>query len=146
LAVTIWMAICSTLAVAVVHLVEGDRGHVGERAFCARSPEVQVEIGRLPGLLVGRRDDDERRGIVDRQRPQQRVDQAEDRGIRTDAQRQREDGDEAEPRALDEHPEAVFEVLKNMAVRGSQCAAYPQASACSRSRAEARATTTPTAN
>ena len=51
--------------------------------------------------------------IGDRQRPQQhRVDQAEDRRVRADAQRQRQDGDEAESGALDEHPEGVFEVLK----------------------------------
>src|SRR4029078_11544149 len=36
-----------------------------------------------------------------------------------DAQRERQDGDEAEPRALEEHPEAVLEVLKEHRVTAS---------------------------
>ena len=46
------------------------------------------------------------------QRPQQHlVEQAEDRGVRADAQRQRQDGDEGEQRLLAQGPERVADVM-----------------------------------
>ena len=58
-------------------------------------------------------DDREPIGIAVRQRlQQQRVDDAEDRGVRADAERQRGDGDEAEARRAQQQPRAVAKVLK----------------------------------
>jgi len=41
----------------------------------------------------------------------QRVDHAEDRGVRSDAQRQREHGDEGEARTSPQHPQAIPQIL-----------------------------------
>ena len=86
----------------VVHLVEREGRHVGEDGgLGAQILEIQMGERQVPVIaLVGRRDDDERRGVGDGQRPeQQRVDEAEDGGVGANAQRQRQDGDQAEARA-----------------------------------------------
>ena len=62
--------------------------------------------------LVAVPDEDQPVGVRIRQRPEQRlVEQAEDRGVGADAQRERQDGDEREDRLLAERPEGEAEVL-----------------------------------
>ena len=103
------------LAVVVVDLVERHRGQVGQRVgLRAQVLEVEMRDGEIPRIpLIRRRHDDERRGIGNRQRAEQHgVDQAEDRRVRADAERERQNRDRAEARALPEHPDGVFEVLK----------------------------------
>ena len=49
----------------------------------------------------------------------QRVDDAEDGGVRADAEREREDGDRGEPGAAAQHPKAVADVLPERLERAS---------------------------
>ncbi len=105
------------LAVAGQVLVAADRERDLLEPAVAR-PDVEVLRGREPVLhdAEARRavpEDDEAVGIRVGQRAQQeRAGDAEDRGVRADAQRDREHGGEREPGRLPEGPERVAEVLR----------------------------------
>ena len=87
-------------AIADVHVVavRRDKGTGAER-FDGRSRTHGEHLAR-PG---------------DRERPQQqRVSEAENGGVGADANREREDGDEGEPRTFREHPAAVAHVARDI--------------------------------
>ena len=104
------------VAVAPVHLREGERRHLGEHLVLrAQILVVQVrqrEVARI--ARVGHEHGRETAGLLDGNRPEQdRVDQAEDSGVGADAKRKRQHGDRREPRTLDEQTGGVLDVVKH---------------------------------
>ena len=95
------------------HRADGGKG----LGLVAHVPEIGVrqrEPNRSPIAEDGL-DFDETAGILVGQRLEQDgVEHAEDRGIRTDAQRERQDGDDRESRIAAEHARAVSRVLPGL--------------------------------
>jgi hypothetical protein len=97
-----------------VEVLVGERREPGKRAVlfaqeCRARKRKRLDRSRRIGLR--RIDQHQPLGMRVRQRPQQqRVGHAENRRVRADAQRQRDDGHQGEARALREHPDGVAEV------------------------------------
>jgi hypothetical protein len=98
------------------------RGHPRE-ALVERPPVLDIRIGRdvlhVTRPRVGRPDEDEPIRVGVGQRPQQHgAEQAEDRGIRADAETERENRDARERRVPAQHARADAQVLHEMVERG----------------------------
>jgi hypothetical protein len=101
---------------APIDLRKGHRRHLGEDVILiAQILEVEMRDRQVAGIpLVGRENRREPIGFPDRDRLQHRdVHEAENRGVRADAESEREYGDCGECRALHQHPQAVAEVLNH---------------------------------
>ena len=86
----------------------------GAHAIGAQAIEIAVDVLDAVGKSRTRPlDDDQRAGIADRQRFQnRRIDEAEDRRVRADADGQREDYRQREDRRLPQLPQPVASVLE----------------------------------
>src|SRR5262245_43614755 len=77
---------------------------------------------KLSAILAaeGAPEQDQSLRVIDRQRFQQHgVNQAEDRGVGPDAQRQRERGHASKAGMLQQHPRAITQVLKHFVLQSS---------------------------
>ena len=85
---------------------------VPEHRVAEHGVAVAGLVARLrAGLRAGRREVDQPRGLLHRQRPQEElVEQREDGRVGPDPERQRDDGDDRDERALEERPERELEV------------------------------------
>ncbi len=101
------------------HARGAKRRHSGER-LRPRAPVVIVVARHRQGRELGRllvEDDDIVWPVVRQRREQYRVGDGEDRGVRADAERQREDGDRRKHRSTDQIPESESRVLHRESLR-----------------------------
>ncbi len=104
-------------AVAGCHPERGARvaGRAGEQVGSSADALVVRIVRRRGGPLGAVRDENQFVRIVHRHRPQHdRFEQAEDRGVRADAERERQDDDRGEPGIAPERAQRVAHVLVDL--------------------------------